>query len=239
MIHNPGGLAALLGNPGERYKIVSAPLQNAGSPNYWQPIAVANHEAINVDSVSTSAGTGLAPGAITVNYGSINAKDVCTWLIVPDETLAVNGFAAGASVGLTSAVINLAQASGVADQVSYNGTAWVFSKASPCFSAAWSTDHLVLTHPQVGGAFGVSLEPRSLDGTTRPYLPVVAQSSGIGATSTAIEFWNQATGAKVTAPDTNMKLIVTRTGMGQVDPRPVDTTAYPNSNLWFVGLFRV
>jgi len=240
-----GGLSWLpetfVGKNGSRYAIVAGPIQNAGSPNYWQPITISNHEPCNIDSIVTTAGTVTAPGTITITHSSIAAIDVVTLLVVPDETLADAGFIAGASVGLTTSVIHLSQAAAVSDLISWNGSAFAPSKtgATQCFTVnSFTTGTLNLTHPPVGTPFGVALEARSLDGTTRPYRPVVAQSAGVGASATNIEFWNEATGTKVTTGDTNCKVFVTRPGFAQVNPQAVDTTAYPNSNLWVFGVFR-
>lgn len=224
-----------VGKAGSRYAVIAAPIQNNGSgSSYWQPITISSHEPCNIDSITTTSGV---TGQITINYPSINALDVVTFLVSPDETLANAGFFVGGSVGLTLANLNVARVAPISDFISYNGTTWVFSKgaSSPFTFGSYTTGVLNITHASLGNsdAFNISVDARG-----HAYDVVISTTAGVGATSFNLEFWDPATNTLVTTPTTNMKVFVSRMINGQQDPQLVDTTKFPSSNFWVYGIMR-
>lgn len=210
---------------------VAGVLRNTGAG--WNWISDAGHEPIGIDSVSSNS------SAITVNYGTLGASKVGSFIVVPDEKLSEQGFQAGASVGTTSTDIYLSRSiPSYSDYVAYSSGAFV--SANGVFTCTWDATggYLQVSHPTIiGSALNVSLTGRP--GTALNYTPVVAGDLTTGSTFIAIEFRNAA-GAKVTTPDTNMRVFVTHGGgfIPSVDPSTVNTTTYPNSNLWVMGLMR-
>ena len=210
---------------------VAGVLRNTGAG--WNWISDAGHEPIGIDSVTSDA------TSITVNYAGIAASKVGSFIVTPDEKLNEQGFQVGASVGADKATIYLARSvPSYSDYVAYTSGAFVSSNG--VFTCTWDATggYLQVSHPTiVGTALNVSLTGRP--GTALNYTPVVAGDLTTGSTFIAIEFRNSA-GAKVTTPDTNMRVFVTHGGgfVPTVDPSTVNTTTYPNSNLWVMGLMR-
>lgn len=210
---------------------VAGVLRNTGTG--WNWISDAGHEPIGIDSVTSDT------ASITVNYGTLGASKVGSFIVVPDEKLSEQGFQAGASVGTTSTDIYLSRSiPSYSDYVAYTSGAFVSSNG--VFTCTWNaTDgYLQVTHPTIiGTALNVSLVGRP--GTALNYTPVVAGDLTTGSTFIAIEF-RDAAGAQVMTPDTNMRVFVTHGGgfVPSVDPSTVNTTTYPNSNLWVMGLMR-
>lgn len=207
-------------------------IRNSGAG--WQLISDTGHEPVGIDSIETTS------TSITVNYAGAAASKVGTFIVDEDETLSAQGFSAGASVAADKAVISLSRTvPSYSDYVAYSAGAWV--SANGVFDATWDTANSVLTlsHPAISGN-GLNVSLASRPGTTGIlYTPVVAVSATTGSTFVAIEFRDQ-TGAKVTAPDTNMRVFVTHGGghNTSIDPTTVTTTTYPNHNLWLLGLMR-
>jgi hypothetical protein len=196
----------------------------------WEVITDTNHTPVNIDTVTTT-GTD-----ITVNYTSLDGIKVGSFVAVPDETLARQGFFCGASVSATSAVISMSQAiPSYSDYVAYTGGAWV--SANGVFTCAYSGGVLTLTHPAlIGVGANVSLTGR--DGTTIAYTPSISGGSSTTATTLNIVFRDSA-GAIVTTPDTNMRVYATHGGgLRSVNPSEITTTIYPNSNIWLMGMMQ-
>ncbi len=78
-------------------KIVSGVIRNEGSG--WELIEDSFHTGINIDSVSNDA------SKITVDYTSIGATKVISFLVGCDETYASLGYSVGSSVAKTKAEI--------------------------------------------------------------------------------------------------------------------------------------
>jgi hypothetical protein len=219
--------AQLIGQSTRNYKIVACALRNAGSgSSYWQPISDANHNPHNVGTVTTST------TKISIDYTSLGATAMGSFVVVPDETLAAAGIIAGASVTRTGADIYLSRPGRISDYVFYNGASW--ASFNSVFTPTYSAGVLTLTHPLLSAASGftqdASVTPRG--GT---YLTNVGSTTD---TTITVEFRDHS-GTLVTTPDTNMKAFVTHGAQGFLNPQGVDTTALPNSNLWVLGIFQV
>lgn len=210
---------------------IAGVIRNTGAG--WDVINDAGHEPINIDNVVSDG------DKITINYGTLGASKVGTFIVTPDEKLNEQGFQVGASVGPTSTSIYLSRSiPSYSDYVAY--TSGAFVSANGVFTCTWNaTDgYLQVTHPTIiGSALNVSLAGRP--GTALNYTPVVAGDLTTGSTFIAIEF-RDATGNQVMTPDTNMRVFVTHGGgfVSSVDPSTINTTTYPNSNLWIYAVMQ-
>jgi len=92
---------ALQGNPNKRYKIVSGVLRQASAGAGWELIDDANHQPTNVASVTVNGSGNLE---ITYNFTATNKGAFSAW---PDETFSNWGMRMGASVGNSSATIEI------------------------------------------------------------------------------------------------------------------------------------
>lgn len=226
------------GVPGREYGMVLGALRNDGAAGgYWQPISDGAHRPSFIDSVVTDS------QKITIYYNSLGAHGkIGTLLATTDETLAQNGFFVGSSVSSVSAELKLSQVPRpAADHISWSGSAWV--SADGVFQSSWSAGVLTLTHPTVKVApedrLNVSVVARA--GATAAYSAMIsAAGSAVDATTVKIEFRDFA-GNLVTTPDANMRAYVSHGGGRTValDPRLVDTTAYPWSNIWLFGVHEI
>lgn len=214
---------ALIGETGRDFRVVAGALRNDGAASYWQPISDAGHDPLNIDSVSTST------TAITVDYTGIGATKVVSFIVGADDTLTARGYVAGASVGLSTSIIHLAQTQPYADYVVYNGTTWV--SQTGVFSLSFSAGVLTCTHPEIpGNSFHGAVSGR--DGVLVPF------SDGNSATAMLVK-WRDWAGTLAATASTNMKAYVVHGANGPLDPQKVTTTLLPGSNLWFVGIFEV
>jgi len=214
---------ALIGAVNRDLRVVAGVIRNDGSPNYWQPIDDSGHAPVNVDSVSTST------TAITVDYTSVAAAKVVTFVVGADDTLAVRGYVAGSSVGLTSAVITLTMTKAYADYVYYDGAAW--QTTSGVFTPTFSAGVLTCTHPAIPAA-------NVLDTQVTGRGTLIPSSHGVSSTAAIVRFHDYS-GTLQTTASTDMKAFVRHGSNGIADPQQVDTTLYPGSNLWFIGVFEV
>lgn len=223
----------LTGVDGRSYRVVSGVLRNGGAAAYFQPIDDGSaHRPQNIDSVSTSSGSS---GVITVDYSSIAASRVVTFFAQPDEVYAAMGISLGCSVGLDHVDISVFRSRNFADEIHWDGSAWVRSSGSsfsPFLVASFTSGVLRLTHVDIGAdnPYTVSLTPA---GTT--YRTVV--NGTVNSTEVNISFVNSG-GSVVTTADTNMKVHVARPQFQpiQVDPRPLTTAL---SNIWIYGVLEV
>lgn len=225
----PLGYGVFHGADGKTYATVAGTIRNSGSPDYWQPINDAGHEPCNVDSVNTTT------SAIEINFGSLNATKILTFVVSPDETLAGAGFTVGASVALNKATLYLRRTTGYADYVSWDGSQFV--SANGVFTTAWdgATGILTLTHPTLATSDPTHLYDVSVTGRGDS----LASSHGVTATTALVRFFDYS-GALLTSPATNTHRVFVRHGAnGPADPQQVSTAAYPNSNLWFFGIVEV
>jgi hypothetical protein len=222
---------ALRASDGTQRRVVAGVIRNTGSG--WALITDADHQSTNVGSVTYSAANG---GEIVINYPGISATKVVSFVVTPDETLARAGIFAGASVTQSAATIRLSrQWPEYADYVHYDGTNWV--SFNGVFTPSFSAGVLTLTHPTL--ALGTDTTPQinvSVAGRGGGNVPNVGNSA-LSPTAFTVEFRDWA-GALITTPSTALRAYVKRGGgLRSVDPAVIDTTAFPASNLWFMGIF--
>lgn len=217
------------GESGRKYKVVAGVIRNAGSAGgYWQPINDAGHRPTLIDSVSTSA------TAITINHSTIAATKVVSMIAIPDEVLIDAGFAVGASVGLGATTLYLSrQHPTYSDYISWNGSAWVSTNGVfTGLTFNTSTGALVCNHPTLGQAAAFGVAAHAVGDTNR----VVTSTLSYGSVTVK---WLNSSGAVITTPNTGMGVYLSRGGHFEtaVNPQAVDTTAFPNSNIWIFGVF--
>lgn len=226
-------LAVPNGVAGRSYSFVGGVIRNSGSPDYWQTIEDAQHRSQNVDSVSTDT------NQITISYAGIAAERVVSFTIVTDETLAQAGFFVGASVGLTQCLVKLERTRSISAQIAYGGTSWTVSQPSaPSAGISVTTFNsglLTVAHDDLGasGVNDVSLTPRG-----HLLRPVLTTATGAASsTGFKVEFYDLTSNSLQNTESTNMRFFVKRAQSANINPQTVDTTAFPNSNLWFLGVF--
>lgn len=206
----------VIGEDGKKLKIVACVIRNTGSG--WKQIG-GNHIPINVSSVTQDK------SKITINY-SFKAKNVVSFVAVPDETMAEEDFFMGSSVGLDSANIYITQNKSLGSYVYYNGSTWA-SKGDNGITATFNNGILTITHSAITG---VKVSANCRDGA------YIAQVGSLGTTTTQICFYDYS-GKLVTTPNTKMKVYWERTSQHQ----PIDPATYVSSggNIWVLGVMEV
>ncbi|ADL00542.1 hypothetical protein [Brevundimonas subvibrioides] len=218
---------AFQGETGKRYGIVAGVIKNAGSG--WELIINATHTEMNVDSVSSLS------GEIVINYATLGAVKVISFVAGPDEVLAQAGLTVGATVTPTAATLRMARADQtIADYISYSGSAFT-SLLNKFTIGTFTSGNLTLTHANTGNVVG-SVTSRSdvLDAGFS------SAGSSIAPAQTILSFFDRATGVKQTTASTEMKAALTRTLPGGIITAPeISDSNYPGSNIWFVGVFEL
>jgi hypothetical protein len=227
-----GGI--LRGADGKNYRIISGPLRNDGAG--WFAIDDAGHSPVGIDSVSVNGS-----GHLVVNYASLGANFVVFASCWPDETLALNGFTAGASVGVAETTLKIYQDTPAQAAYIYydTGTAtWkrsTPSTISSTFAHSTSTGKLVVNHNTVPSGAPADIQAVARAG---PYSVKVGSSS---PSSTELYFYDAA-GAVVTGTPTADHQVYFHRGGGMqllVDASTIDTVAYPSGNFWFYAVMEV
>lgn len=202
---------------GKKIKILSCVIRNDGTG--WKQIG-GQHDSVNVLSITQNN------SSIIVNYDFI-ASNVLYFDCGTDETMALDKFFMGGSVGIDSTIIQLSQNKNIGGLISYNGTSWTILGDAAGVSMVWNVNKLVITHPSITG---VKAQVSARDGG---HIPNVVS---VGATTTEVSFRDYA-GTLITTPDVNMKVFWERTSQdGVIDPT---TYANANGNIWIYGLFEV
>lgn len=210
--------------PFDTYRTLHCIIRYTGGS--WQFIDTASHTHQGVTTVTTGA------SAAIVNF-NFTATNVGYLSVTTDETYALAGIMAGASVGLSSATINFSQvAKEVSGKLSYNGSTWDVTDGTNGLAVnAFSSGSLTLDHDTVSETcIGVS-------GDDQGYIPVISSSS---TTQTVIKWINPTTGAVVTTADTNMVAYFRRgiNGYGNKQLTSAEVGAI-SGNFWISGLFEV
>lgn len=224
-------LTSLLGvassTPGRTYRTVVGALRNTGSG--WGWIDDSGHRPFGFGAVTQSA-TG-----ITIAYDFAGVK-VGALAVAPDETLAARGIRAGASVGLSSAVIQMYDdpTDRITDRVYYDGS-WK-SESGVFTGFSWSGGVLTLTHENMGSptaaSAGVALGGRG---------SAIEKVGNLTATTTQVVFYNGSGGSlsALSSPTTQgCNVHVTRFGKraaANVAPLNPSSVSEQWGNLWVIG----
>ena len=205
-------------------------IRNDGGTAYFQPLQESStHRPVNISSVTTDS------NKIRVSYSNLNANMTISFIALPDETLAQAGFMMGCSVTPAYTDIKMSRiVPAVADYVYYNGSDWVSQNNQ--FSNIWfSAGKIHLEHKAIASdmTYAISIMPRGGDYE----YSVSPDSSPTGATYAEIGVRDHS-GAYVTSANSNMKFYLTHgvTKVVDIDPRVIDTTLYPLSNIWLFGV---
>jgi hypothetical protein len=219
------------GKTGQRYRTLLGTIRNYGAGGgYWQPVDDAAHNPTGFESVTTSATD------ILVDY-DFDGSGIGTVLVTTDETMAAERYFVGASVAANQCNIKLHRAKEIRDYISYSGTAWTTANGQYT-GMTYAAGVLTLNHATIYSRAGDPVI--TARGNCRPVIS--SQGSPATATQTKVEFWNPATNVLLTAPDTSMKFYLSRADESGATINPqtcIDTTSFPNHNLWIWGVHEV
>lgn len=212
---------AVLATAGHKYRVIAFAIRNSGSG--WDFIDDAGHEPIGVSGIS------IVGDYIKVNF-DFTASRVGTLVVGADETFAVDGYTAGASVALDSASIQVGKIGANYDYVSWDGSAWVSTTGFVTSTTMnGTTGAIEFTHAEVSDALAGAVELRTSG---------VNRSSSGSRSATAIQAtvfpYNSSTSLK--APSTDMRFFVSRAGVRKVTPASVVSAS---GNFWAYGIFEV
>lgn len=219
--------SAFVGANGRLYVVVAGVMRNPGTG--WAALDDTIHRHANVESVNTGA------DSITVNFPSVGAKKVVSFVCTPDETLTKAGYACAASVSLTTAEITLARYTPMSDYVQYNATNGWTSLNGVFRNFSFSNGTLSMEHDPIGGSNFMDFQ---VTGRGDVLVSGSAQAGGSTQTLTKIDFRDYA-GALVTTASPSLRAYVSRGSSGPVDPTTLTTTRFPASNIWFQGIFEL
>lgn len=219
--------SAFIGAEDRLYVVVAGVMRNDGTG--WQALDDTIHRHANVESTTTGA------SSITVNFPSLGAKKVVSWVCTPDETLTKAGYACAASVSLTTAEITLSRFTPMADYVQYNSTNGWTSLNGVFRNLTFSNGTLTMEHDPIGGSNFMDFQVTSRGDALASGS---AQAGGSTQTVTKIDFRDY-TGALITTPSSALRAYVSRGSSGPVDPTTLTSTRYPASNIWFQGIFEL
>lgn len=258
VLQNDLGIAAVGsafkgGGAGKKYAFVAGVIRNydtaangTGSSG-WELIDDGYHPPVGIDSVDSLTDTTL----IEIDYSSLGAARTVSVVAVPDETLAAAGFVCGASVEPDVCRIKIGRVVELADYLYYDtGTSTfkldnreqgIVPSGNRLEIASVSGADVTISHPKLTNAdrFGFSFTARPGSGGVL-YTPVIA--SDVGPSSSLSQFelnwYNGST--KVTSPDGNCRACVSRGHTSvEVLPNTINTTTYPNGNIWIIGILEL
>ncbi len=195
--------------------------------NDWILLDDAYHRPVGVDSISVANG---ANGFIQINYPSLAAVRVVSFVAVADETFA-GEYDFGASVGLQAAQISLWRTPPTVEgNVGYEGGQWnILAHSGSPVVAGWNADegalrishqYTVWGYPHVTGRHGA----------------MVPQLGSAGYDWFEIKWFNWG-GGHIMSPVAGMDANFYRPGgyRTRIDPTTVPTGS--NGNIWFYGIF--
>ncbi len=219
---------------GRKFGIVAGVVRNLDDGAGWTLIDAAhtgaNHSSLNVSGVSNTTAT------VSVAFAGLDVKNIISFLAVPDETLAAQGFSVGSSVTLTQADIIIRRTSyPIADYIFWDtsGTPQFRSQNSVFTIGSFTAGSLTLTHPTVSTVpLTVTLDER--DGGYRCMWSTA--SSG----TTILKFYDWAANTLVTTGDANFKVQLNRgPASGNANPNLINNTTFPSCNIWVYGIFEL
>jgi hypothetical protein len=111
------------GSGTQQFYFVAGILRNSGSG--FQYINDSDHEPLNMDLV---AGVQTTSTSVTVTFSQVATK-ICTFIIGPDETYAIQGISSGARINFDQAIISFGNSSGLVNPTTLTnplGNFWFF-----------------------------------------------------------------------------------------------------------------
>ena len=226
---------ALKGKEGTNLKVIAGTVRNDGTG--WKFIVDASHQAdLNCDSVSADN------AHVHINYASIDATKVVSFMVSPDESFAALGYFCGASVGVEQSSIKL-----------YKSVPKSVGCVATCTSSGFTVNpdnigitslvwdsfkfKLRINHANLGSAYSTGGAPVILPYVTGKFIP---RTVGINPLYTDIEFYNFS-GTRIQALSDVLSFSFTRTTPEENTTKLIDPTTIINASasLWFVGIFEV
>ena len=223
--------------------VAGAIRQDATDRTKWNYISDSTHTPVGVSGTFATA----SGGSITIPYDTTYSR-VISFIAGPDESFANRiGLSVGASVGLSSAVINATACFSGAFTLRYDGAAWVLASGTGQDIApvvgSYLNGTLTIDHGYCRGV-GAQLSSFSNNGgVTNPYLPVLKT---VGNDSMDIQWIDTTTGNIVTSasPSTRMMAVVQKmNNAGLFLDGTNDATVINGldiavgANIWFYGIF--
>lgn len=235
---------AVPGKSGASIEIIGGAIrQDPTDRTKWNFIDDSLHDPIGISGTYAVASS----GNITINYGKTYSK-VLAFSAGPDETLANTlGVHVGASVGLSSAVINCGSHFQGAATINYDGSGtWNITPGANqdigiTFNAyTGAGGYAVFDHNYCRG-IDITVQPDTVGATiSNPYIPVLRSA---GNTSFQVAFMDPTTGSLVTgAASTRMAFRVSKRNNGGLyldGTNGSDTLGLDAGNIWFFGVFQV
>ena len=226
---------ALKGKEGTNLKVIAGTVQNDGTG--WKFIVDASHQAdLNCDSVSADNAN------VHINYASIDATKVVSFMVSPDESFAALGYFCGASVGVEQSSIKLYKSvpKSVGCVATCTSSGFTVNPDNiGITSLAWDKFKfkLRINHADLGSAYSTGGAPVILPYVTGKFIP---RTVGINPRYTDIEFYNF-DGTRIQALSDILSFSFTRTTPEENTTKLIDPTTIVNASasLWFVGIFEV
>jgi len=184
----------------------------------WAYIDDANHAPYGLGTISQSSAT------ITIPF-TLTASKVGSFIVVPDETFAQRGLIAGASVGLSSAVISL-NGQSTTGYIQWNGTQFTHTGSVGITSITFSGSEITVNHVSAGNANVAA----SILCQSHNYFIV---QTGCNPTQTRFRLVDPVTGMSVTSFPSGLNIWFNRQPSGLADPSIVTSS---NGNLWLYGI---
>lgn len=223
--------------------VAGAIRQDATNRTQWNYISDSAHTPVGVSGTFATA----SGGSITIPYDTTYSR-VISFIAGPDESFANRiGMSVGASVGLSSAVINATACFSGAFTLRYDGADWVLASGTgqdinPVVTS-YSGGTLKISHGYCRGA-GAQLTPFSNNGgVLNPYLPIVKV---VGNDFIDIQWIDTTTGSIVTSasPSTRMMAVAQKMNNAGLFLDGTNNATVINgldiavgANIWFHGIF--
>lgn len=218
----------------ENYEVFAGVMRNTGSG--WYLITSGNHSALNIDSITSNT------QSIKVHIEGMNASDVTTMLIAPDETYA-GVYHFGSSLGLDAGIVLVKklERSKISTLITHTGNGNFTHNAGGTSSVTYDTTDGVMriTHAAAKGHDAVFSWMNRNDGEI-----TVAKAVGSSEFTTYREYkFYNLDGTQKTLSDPEMyrfywtrsKEIRDITGMTQ-NPNWVSSST---GNVWIIGVMKV
>ena len=217
----------------DNYRVVAGVIRNTGSG--WDLITTGDHAPMNVDSVDNTT------VQVNINYPSLNATEVVTFLIAPDETYA-GLYEVGASVGLTVAAVKIKELKVQQEThlITHTGSGNFTFPASLGASSSYSTSlgRLRIYHDEAtDNNFPQFFDLPSTSSEQTLYIP---RGSSLAGNRTDVYLYNvDGTQKSLTNPDVN-RFYYTRSPLAfnKIDKNPNDVVD-AGGNFWFIGIMKI
>lgn len=210
----------------KKYKVVAGVIRNTGSG--WTFLEDANHIKLNCDHVTNDI------SIITIDFTSIAAKKVISFIVTPDETYDIAGYSTGVSVGLANAIISIAmEPVQVGGYITCNGSEFACANSNGIGTLTWASNKLKIEHTDLGSSDQVNQCPIIMP----RYGKFVPAFATLAKDYTEVEFYDF-TGTKITSLSSDLNFAFSRGPSHKKSVNP-NTLTDAIGNFWFLGIFEV